>query len=498
MYVAKDRCYCQSVMAVSDFSNEQAGKGAGVSRGVIFGGLLGGAFVLLVAVLAAGFLLPSPWSWSIGFLYIAYDTWLLSYMVRSSRRAVAGIAFRSELRQPDRLPSLAVLVAARNERVVLPETLASLLAQTYPAKQIVVIDDGSTDESVEWMTAHFELEFDGNFGRSHTHPSVAVLALEHGGKAVALNAALKTVDAEVVVTIDADTMLEPEALDAVASAFGREADLAAACGVLSPTCAPNWSSRAFELFQTFEYLRAFLWRLAWMREHTLVLVSGAFAAFRLSALRSVGGFDQTSRVEDYEVMFRLHRASLSSGKPLNVQVIGDARARTDSPGTPGAFLRQRTRWFAGFLDTMFRNRDMVGATQFLRFGTFHLPIKTFDMLLPVYGLGATATLVLLIVCGGTIDPIILAAVVLKFLFDVACYTWCIALYERWQGRRATLRLYARALAATLTEPLCFQFLRQTGAVLGWIAYVRGRIDWAPSRAQLVQGETVAQDAAGDV
>lgn len=461
---------------------------------LVFRVLLYGTAGLLVAALAAGFLLPLPWAWSIGFVYILYDTWLLGTMVRTSRRAVldAGTAPPVHAVVPEPV-SIAVLVAFRNERVVLPQTLNALLSQTERAEAIVLVDDGSTDDSVLWVTAAYDVEFDGDLGRSRTEPSLLVIRKPHSGKASSLNQALSLMVADVVVTIDADTMLAPDALGAVRRAFSADADLTAACGVLAPVCSGDGTARAFQLFQTFEYLRAFLWRLAWMRDRTLVLVSGAFAAYRRSSLVAVGGFDATSRVEDYEVMFRLQRASLDAGHPLSVAVLGDARAVTDAPASARAFLRQRTRWFAGFLETMHRNADLVGSPRHGRFGTFLLPVKTIDMLLPVYGLAATLTLGLLLLRGFGLDARLVAVIVAKLFFDMTCYARCIQLFERWQGRRPTAGLYGRALVATLLEPVCFQLLRQLGALLGWIAYLRGRIDWKPTRSGVVVNRRAETD-----
>ncbi len=460
--------------------------------------LLYGAGGLLVATLVAAFVLPVPWAWSIGFVYILYDTWLLATMVRSSRRAVIEDK-ATPLVSPDvdELATLAVLVAFRNERQVLPQTIDALLRQTERAEAIVLVDDGSTDDSLLWVSSAYNVEFEGDLGRSLTEPSILVLRKPHTGKASSLNQALSLMVADVVVTIDADTILEPAALSAVRRAFDRDPELTAACGVLAPVCSGGSAARLFQLFQTFEYLRAFLWRLAWMRDSTLVLVSGAFAAYRRSALVSVGGFDATSRVEDYEVMFRLHRASHDLGKPLAVAVIGDARAVTDAPASVRAFLRQRKRWFAGFVETMHRNADLVGSPNHGRFGTFHLPVKTIDMLLPVYGLAAACTLGVLLVTGYGLDSRILGVVIAKLLFDIACYARCIQLFEQWQGRRPTAGLYGRALAATLLEPVFFQLLRQLGALLGWIAYVRGRIDWKPTRSGVIASNMENLTAGGD-
>src|SRR6185436_15700651 len=144
--------------------------------------------------------------------------------------------------------------------------------------------------------------------------------------------------------------------------------------------------------------------------------------------------------------------SLEAGRPLRVRVLGDARAVTDVPSRPSVFLRQRTRWFAGFIETMFRNRDMVGSPRFARLGRFHLLVKTIDTLLPVYGLSAFVALVLLFFRGPGVPGAILAVLAGKFAFDFTCHVYCLFLHQRWQKKPVTAKLFARAAFATLTEP----------------------------------------------
>ncbi len=144
----------------------------------------------------------------------------------------------------------------------------------------------------------------------------------------------------------------------------------------------------FQWFQTYEYMRNFISRLRGLRADSLLLVSGAFASFRREALVAVGGFDSQCLVEDYELIHRLRRYSVDRGLGWEVRVVGDAHAQTDAPDTLGSFLRQRRRWFAGFLETQYWNRDMTGNRRYGTLGTLMLPVKAFDTMQPVYGLTA--------------------------------------------------------------------------------------------------------------
>jgi cellulose synthase/poly-beta-1,6-N-acetylglucosamine synthase-like glycosyltransferase len=441
--------------------------------------ILGLSATLLILVLVAAFVMPPPWSWAVGLVYIAYDTWLLSSMVIASHRALSAVPRRRSSARPLRL---AVVVAARNERTVLPRCIDAVLSQSAPPDRLLIVDDGSTDGTDGLLSERYGVRFEGKTGSCVAIPALHVLRKPNSGKARSLNEALSQVDEDVIVTLDADTYLEPGALAALRTEFEQNQDLAAACGVLQPVCGPGIRARLFELYQRFEYLRGFLWRLAWMDQNTLVLVSGAFAAFRRERLAEVSGFDPHSLVEDYELLFRLHRRAAERGAELQVHVVGGARATTDSPASLALFLRQRTRWFAGFLETMFRHREMVGSRRYARLGSFHLRVKTGDTLLPVYGLAAVLVFVGLLASGHRVGGIVLFAIVAKLLFDLTCHFYSMILYQRWQQQPLTLGFSVRALLATLTEPLGFQLLRQFGAVLGWIAFLRGRIEWHPQRA----------------
>ena len=420
--------------------------------------------------------------WTVGFVYIAYDTWLLLMMVRSSRRAVlapAAPALPSAL-----LPTVAVLVAARNEASVIVATVEAALRQDAPPDQLLVVDDGSTDGTLAALRERFAVTFSpgAQLGTSGTEPTLRVLTKPNSGKARSLNEALAHCDADLVLTLDADTLLAPGAVGAVRRAFAEDRTLTVACGAITPKCQGRVSGPAFQLYQTFEYLRSFLWRAAWASKKSLLLVSGAFAAFRRDALLAVGGFDPSSMVEDYEVMFRLHRRSVETlGVPLEVRVLAEARATTDAPARPRTFLRQRQRWFAGFIETLFRHHDLVGNPRYGRLGTFHLLVKTLDTLLPIYGLCSTVALVFLLVRGASLPRVVLLLLIAKFVFDFGCHLYSLLLHQRWMAARVTAGLLVRAAVATLSEPFFFQILRQLGAVLGWVAFLRGRIEWAPQR-----------------
>jgi len=462
---------------------------------LLFSSVLG----LLIFTLYASFAFRGVAAWMIGLVYIAYDSLLLGFMVVSSQIAVLR-EDRKRAAPPvppspaAQRPTLTVLICARNERLVLPECLHALANQTEPADEIIVLDDGSTDAMVDWLTAEYAMIFEpvgtSTRGTSTRWPALRVWRKPNSGKADSLNLGWKMAQGEIVVTLDADTYVEPAALAAIRDSFIDDPNLGIAGGVLTPVCHRTSWAGFFQFFQTFEYARGFLWRLTFMQYNMLLLISGAFAAYRRSVLEAVGGFDTTSWVEDYELTHRLYRNSFDSGRPITVKTISRARGTTDAPASVKTFLNQRRRWFAGFIATHFKYHDMVGNARYGAVGRYMLCLKTLDLLLPVYALAAGVVLVCLLVIHHGLQVFIVKLIVAKLIFDLTLHAYSVVLYQRWLGMPLSRKFWLQSIGATLSEPFVFQIMRQMGAVLGWLAFLRRRIDWQPQRPVEVVSVTV--------
>ena len=162
-------------------------------------------------------------------------------------------------------------------------------------------------------------------------------------------------------------------------------------------------------------------------------------------------------------------------------MLGTARATTDAPATIPAFLRQRRRWFGGFLQTQLWYRDMVGSRRYGWLGVAMLPVKAIDTLQPLYGLTAVALLGWFALTGRPVFGPVAAVVGAKIALDLGFHLWSVHLYRQWAGGLSRPRL-AAALLAAIAEPFSFQVLRHLGAAWGWIAFLSGGHGWgAPTR-----------------
>jgi cellulose synthase/poly-beta-1,6-N-acetylglucosamine synthase-like glycosyltransferase len=294
----------------------------------------------------------------------------------------------------DAPPSVSVLIAAYNEagggdRGVVP-TVREVVRQTGVALEVLVGDDGSEDGTCDELVRAFSLKrrdeggvrvYRGEVGSV----LVRVFSFAHAGKGATLNALAAYATNEVLVTLDADTSPGISAIARLASAF-VDPRVESAAGIVSVRNARSYLTR----HQYAEYVKNSIVRIGWSAFGALEQVPGAFAGIRATAFRAVSGFPTDSLTEDYELTYRLVDRGAREGRvPVIATVLG-AQAFTDVPVTVKGFIRQRTRWFAGFLSTLFRFRHLIGRSRAGGFGVIRLPLKLVDAVLPLIAFASLA------------------------------------------------------------------------------------------------------------
>jgi len=432
--------------------------GLGVFLGSLYGLLYGSSLVLLG--ITAG--------------YLGYEVLVALGL---GVAAVAGIRSWQHQKAVERpspeqeLPLVAVLIAAHNERLCIGDTLESLRAQTGLCFEVLVASDGSTDGMNALLVERYGLErVSGDLVAFSGHPGfpLRLLTLPKQGKGAALNAALGRTNAEVLVTLDADTTLAPDALLSMARAF-TDTRVQAASGFVYVRNASTggWLAR----YQFTEYVKNFLWRIGLAHLGVNLQVSGAFGGLRAGTVRRLGGFSVDSLVEDYEVLFRLHQRLLEAGQDYQVVTVPSAAAFTDGPVGLGGFVHQRTRWFTGFLQTLWDYRGMIANRRYGRLGWLMLPVKSVDAALPLWGFTTLAILVGALASGRTeLRAWTLLLLGAKWLLDSVLYAAMLHWHRRAFPSRSLVLSFPWQLFCGCTESLGFNWLRQVAVLraYGWV------------------------------
>jgi cellulose synthase/poly-beta-1,6-N-acetylglucosamine synthase-like glycosyltransferase/peptidoglycan/xylan/chitin deacetylase (PgdA/CDA1 family)/spore germination protein YaaH len=266
---------------------------------------------------------------------------------------LALIAYRRERKRtfpPGFRPTVSVMIAAYNERPVIIRTIESVLRNDYPDLEIIVVDDGSRDGTGDEVEARF-----GN------EPRVRLVRQPNGGKAAALNNAIRHATGEVLVGFDADTQIAPDTIALLARHFA-DPRIAAVAGNVKVGNRVN----LLTCWQAIEYVTSQnLDRRAYGLLNAITVVPGAVGAWRRSAVREVGGYVTDTLAEDMDLTWRLRRAK------WKIVTDSEALAFTEAPDTLPAFFKQRFRWAYGTLQCLWKHRGALGRCGW--FGCLALP-----------------------------------------------------------------------------------------------------------------------------
>lgn len=259
---------------------------------------------------------------------------LLSKPARLARTRVGGWAGAHTL------PTVAIIVPCWNEESTITATCESLLALEYPKEklEIILVDDGSTDATPAAMAQFVN------------HSQVLVISKENGGKHTALNAGIAATSTEFIGCLDADSFVDPDALNEIIPCFAnpRVAAVTAAMSVHNP-------KNILEHMQNAEYFFGIAYRHTFASINGLYVTPGPFSFYRRDIVLKLGGFKCGHQTEDMEMALRLQRNG------YKIENAPHARVYTKVPTTVATLIKQRTRWITGFLRNIFGEyRDLIG------------------------------------------------------------------------------------------------------------------------------------------
>ena len=448
-----------------------------------------------------------------GFNMIALTYFLLLNAVYLITSVVAFRALRSYSRRLKTLdveelltsagaPPITLVAPAYNEEATCVEATKSLLLLKYPQYEILVVNDGSSDQTMARMTTAFDLkpanraatadiptaEVRGIY-HSQRLPNLWVIDKENGGKADALNVGINYCRTPLFCAMDADSLLEREALVRIVRAFLEDARTVAAGGIIRIANSCEVSAGGISKirlphnllakFQVLEYLRAFMsGRMGWDALNLTLIISGAFGVFRRSTVVDVGGYRTDTVGEDMELVVRLHRHCRANNIPYRVSYVADPVAWTECPEKVRVLGRQRDRWQRGLYETMVRHRGMLFNPRYGRIGLAAFPyFFILEMLGPLIEFFGYMMFILALALGRASGPYILAFLMAAIVFGIVLSIAAVALEELSFHRYPRFSDLFQLFGLAILENFGYRQLTSYWRIRGFFSGLRGVSGW---------------------
>lgn len=396
-----------------------------------------------------------------------------------------------------------IVAPAYNEEFTIVASIKSLLSLRYPEFEVVVVNDGSKDDTIGVMKEAFQLYpthsiFQKQINtknvrciyKSRIEPRLVFVDKENGGKADALNCGVNIARYPLFCAIDADTLILPNALLKVAIPFMEDPErtvasggtirVANGCKIRSGDIEEiGFPKNPVAAFQVVEYLRAFLFgRVGWNIFGGTLIISGAFGLFSKKATIEVGGYRHDTVGEDMELVVRMHRYLREKKRPYRIVFVWDAACYTEVPEDLGVLGRQRNRWQRGLIDTISRHRPMMLNLKYGVIGLLAYPFFViFEMIGPLVELTGLVFFVFSYILGLTDVTFLLlyvnVAILLGIMLSIAAIfleELSFSAYPRWSD------IFKMCLYA-LFENLGYRQLTLVWRIKGYYSYFRGSQQW---------------------
>lgn len=293
---------------------------------------------------------------------------------------------------------VSIIVPAYNESSSIVTSVRAMLQLEYPDYEVIVVNDGSKDDTLQKLIDEFGLnEFPEAYRirvrceqvrkiyRSARYPMLRVIDKVNGGsKSDAINAGINACRYPIFCAVDADSILQPDSLRRAVRPFLQDPNTVATGGTVRIANGCEIRGGFLERvrlpgsflarIQVVEYLRAFLYgRVGWDQMNAVLIISGAFGLFDKEAVVAVGGYDPDAIGEDMELVLRLHDHFRRSGKPYRITFLPDPICWTDAPEDISTLKKQRVRWQHGLGQSIARHKHLLFGRQSKAVGWVALP-----------------------------------------------------------------------------------------------------------------------------
>ena len=436
-------------------------------------------------------------------LYTVLLTIALFVVLRHIRR-IKYEPFREYSRSPQ-TPSISILIPAYNEERVIVRTIRAALAVDYPLFEIIVINDGSEDGTLETVISTFNLKKIDLVYRNFLHtmpakgfysnpdiPNLIIVDKDRSGKADALNCGITVSRSAYFCSVDADSLLEKDSLIKLMTPNMESSVPVIACGgvvrilngvTLKDTVIKeiDLPRKALPLFQVVEYARTFLFgRMGWNALNSLLILSGTFSLFNKAIVVEIGGYRKGNTSEDMEIIVRLHERYLRRGKPYRIAFISEPICWTEVPESVKMLGRQRRRWHLGLLQTLCQHKSMIFNPKYGRMGMLVLPYYLFfETLGPVVELVGYVTVVCSYLLGLISSDFLLLFLTLAIFYGTFLSTSGVFLAELTYRRYPKWSHLRRMLWYAVLENFCYRQMNAFWRTQALVQFLMGRTAWEP-------------------
>ena len=400
-------------------------------------------------------------------------------------------------------PKISIAIPAFNEMHCILDTIHAALSSDYPNFEVIVLNDGSIDKTLELLIEHYDLKKISKLPNSHMSqtpvlamyqsrldPRLKVIDKVHSGKWDTLNFLFGYSDAEYICGLDADSIVTPDALRKMMVKFIDSPNLIALGGAIIPSNEViiqdgkirrrKTKQPMFVGVQIIEYLRSFTsWRTGWSYLDGLLIIGGALTIFNKQAVIKVGGYRKDSICEDFELILTLHDYYINHGLPYHIWTIPDVICWTRVPITRTQLKKQRIRWMWGALQSLSWHRNLTFTLKSPMIGWFSFPhlifIETFAPIIEFIG---HICFVLAVVYGLLSYPSLLIFGLLVYLIT-GFYSWySLAINDYYMHSFTSIWQIIRLGFFGLIEPLGYRQRDAYWRLIAWFKWLtQKQIEW---------------------
>jgi cellulose synthase/poly-beta-1,6-N-acetylglucosamine synthase-like glycosyltransferase len=441
--------------------------------------------------------------YSLGYILICFILAILSYNAIKDYHNSKHFLHKDVLIKSNHAVGVSIVAPAFNEATTIVYNVKSLLSQEYPKYEVIIVNDGSTDNTLEKLINEFSLVRVDFFYqekivtkpvRGHyksTNPVYSKLLIvdkENGkSKADASNAGINSSKYGVFLCTDVDCILRKDTITMLVKPFIEETDKVIATGAairISNSCEfkdgmlykSHFPKTFFPRFQELEYLRSFIFgRMAWSRTNCLLLVSGGLGMFDKETVIEAGGYWHQSLGEDMELITRMRKLMHDKKEKFLIKYIPESLCWTEVPNDKTIFLRQRVRWARGLVQTLYLHRNMFFNPKYKETGLIVFPFFVFcEFAVPILEVFGLTVLILDILFFKVNYQFLIIVSLFVYLFYIAITLTSVYLDQLIHKQYASIKEMLTLVVMIFIEPILYHPINVYASIKGYWHFLRNK------------------------